>query len=53
MSKLEGKVEYIQGSPFNFYNVEQYYIEENDYDEDGDWVSGGDLWEWTPVVTPE
>lgn len=53
LSTLESSVVYYEGSPFNFYRVEQYYIEENEYDEDGEWVSGGDIWEWTPVTTPE
>lgn len=27
-----------------FYTVTEYYIEENEYDEDGDWVTGGDIY---------
>lgn len=26
-------------------NVTEYYVEENEYDEDGEWISGGDVWE--------
>ena len=34
----------------NGYNVITYdiifYIEQNEYDEDGEWVSGGDVWDF-------
>ena len=32
------------------YSVEEYYIEENEYDEDGEWVSGGDVWDYSPIT---
>ena len=32
-----------------YYLVEEFYIEENEYDEDGDWVSGGDVWQFSPI----
>lgn len=25
-------------------NVTEYYVEENEYDEDDEWLSGGDVW---------
>ena len=31
------------------YSIEEYYIEENMYDEDGDWLSGGDVWDFTQM----
>ena len=31
------------------YNVTEYYVEENEYDEDGDWVAGGDVWEFSKM----
>ena len=38
----------IQKFPSNrVISVNEYYIEENEYDEDGDWISGGDIWEFT------
>lgn len=27
-----------------YYLVEEYYVEESDYDEDGEWIDGGDVW---------
>lgn len=26
------------------YLVKEFYVEENDYDDDGEWISGGDIW---------
>ena len=31
-----------------YYLVEEYFIEENEYDEDGDWISG-DIWEYSEM----
>ncbi|MDD6667769.1 MAG: hypothetical protein PUE58_07450 [Lachnospiraceae bacterium] len=35
------------GSAGTYYLVTEYMIEENDYDEDGEWISGGDIWEFS------
>ena len=32
------------------YNVTEYYVEENEYDEDGEWISGGDVWEISKMM---
>lgn len=32
------------------YNVEEYYIEQNIYDEDGEWVEGGDIWAYSKMT---
>ena len=32
-----------------FYTVTEYYIEENEYDEDGDWVTGGDIYDFSKM----
>ena len=32
-----------------FYNVTEYYIEENEYDEDGDWLTGGDIYDFSEM----
>lgn len=31
-----------------YFDIVEYYIEENDYDEEGEWISGGDIWEFSP-----
>ena len=30
-------------------NVTEYYVEENEYDEDNEWISGGDIWEISEI----
>lgn len=32
-----------------YYLVEEYFIEENEYDEDGEWISGGDIWGYSEM----
>lgn len=32
-----------------YYNVTEYYIEENEYDEDGDWLTGGDIYDFSEM----
>lgn len=32
-----------------FYNVTEYYIEGNEYDEDGDWLTGGDIYDFSEM----
>ena len=32
-----------------YYLVEEFFVEENEYDEDGDWISGGDIWEFSKI----
>lgn len=31
-----------------YFDIVEYYVEENDYDEEGEWISGGDIWEFSP-----
>lgn len=36
--------------PFgSYFSVTEYYVEENEYDEDGEWVAGGDVWDFAPL----
>lgn len=47
LKKFEKKAStyYYQNNGSRFFAVDIYYIEENEYDEDGDIISGGDVWE--------
>lgn len=47
LKKYKGSVEYIRDT-VSFFQVVEYYIEQNEYDEDGEWVSGGDVWDFAP-----
>lgn len=33
----------------DLYEVTEYYVEENEYDEDGEWIDGGGIWEFSPL----
>jgi hypothetical protein len=37
----------LSGSAGTYYLVTEYCVEENEYDEDGEWVSGGDVLEFS------
>lgn len=39
----------FSGGAGAYYLVTEYYVEENEYDEDGDRVSGGDVWEFSKM----
>ncbi|MBD5543745.1 MAG: hypothetical protein HDR01_05775 [Lachnospiraceae bacterium] len=39
----------LSGGAGTYYAVTEYYVEENEYDEDGEWVSGGDVWEFSKM----
>ena len=32
-----------------YFLIEEYMVEENEYDEDGEWTAGGDVWAITPM----
>ena len=53
---LKGYSSYIYSfsSPIStLYNVTEYYVVENEYDEDGEWIDGGDVWAVTPFPSVE
>lgn len=37
------------GNAITCYCVEQYYIEESECDEEGEWIDGGDILDYTPL----
>lgn len=39
----------LSGGAGTYYAVTEYYVEENEYDEDGEWVSGGDVWAFSKM----
>ena len=36
-----------------YFNVKEFYVEENVYDRDGEWISGGDVWEFSEMPIAE
>lgn len=44
----------MSGGAGSYYLVTEYYVEENEYDEDGEWISGGNIWGFSEMpVLPE
>lgn len=33
----------------SLFTVEEFSIQENEYDEDDEWIGGGDIWKFTPM----
>lgn len=44
LSKYVSSIEQEGTTTGTRYRVTEYYIEENAYNEDGEWISGGDIW---------
>ena len=40
----------LSGRAGKYYSVTEYYVEENTYDEDDEWESGGDIWEFSEMT---
>lgn len=41
------------GSAGTYYAITEYYVEENIYNKDGEWVEGGDIWEYSKMPSLE
>ena len=44
LKKYETSIRKLSNHSLSYYKVEEYMIEENEYDEDGEFISGGDIW---------
>lgn len=44
LKEYKSSYERMDGYHAPYYIVEEVYVEENVYDEDGDWIDGGDVW---------
>lgn len=58
LKEYKSSYERMDGYHAPYYIVEEVYVEENIYDEDGEWIEGGDVWEfaedeWTPRIKSE
>ena len=50
LASFESNIRELSGSIGRYYEVTEYMIEENEYDEDGEWCGGGDIWDFTPMT---
>lgn len=49
LKKYESIIWLLSGGAGAYYGIWEYYIEENEYDEDGDWIDGGSIWEFSKM----
>lgn len=49
LKKYESDVRKYKHYNMMCYRVEEYYIAENNYEDDGEWESGGDIWEFSEM----
>ena len=45
LKKYNTEIDEFSSATGTMCNDTEYYVEENEYDEDGEWNSGGDIWE--------
>lgn len=50
LQKYKSSIKELSGGAGTYYLVEEFFIEENSYDEDGEWVEGGDIWEFSKMT---
>lgn len=50
LKKYQSEIKEFSSHGLSFYSVTEYTIEENEYDDDGEWVSGGDVYEFSEMT---
>ena len=50
LQKYKSNIRELSGGVGKYYLIEEYYIEENTYDKDGEWLEGGDIWEFSKII---
>jgi hypothetical protein len=45
LKAYQTEIRQLSGGAGAYYLVAEFYVEENEVDEDGEWLSGGDIWE--------
>ena len=45
LKNFKSEVQRLSGPAGTYFSVTEYCVEENEYDEDGEWIGGGDIWE--------
>lgn len=49
LKDYQSEVVKYEGVCGSIYKVTEYYVEENEYDEDGEFVEGGDVWDYSTM----
>ena len=49
LASFESNIRELSDAVGRYYLVTEFMVEENDYDEDGEWIGGGDDWAFSPM----
>ena len=49
LTQYQTSIVELNGGFGKYYSITEYYVEENEYNEDGEWTSGGDVWKFSKM----
>ena len=49
LKKYQTSIRELSNHGMMYFLIEEYMVVENEYDEDGEWMAGGDVWAITPM----
>ncbi len=49
LKKYKSNIRELSGNLGKYYEITEYYIQENIYDEEGTFIEGGDIWEFSQM----
>lgn len=50
LKNYKSDIHKMSGNIGTLYEVAEYMIEENEYDEENEWISGGDVWDFSDMT---
>ena len=50
LKNYKSDIHKMSGNIGTLYEVTEYMIEENEYDEENEWISGGDVWDFSDMT---
>lgn len=50
LKNYKSDIRKTSGNIGTLYEVTEYVIEENEYDDEGEWISGGDVWDFSDMT---
>lgn len=52
LKNCQSYIREVQGFRGSWYEVEEYYVQENEYDDEvpAEWINGGDIWEFSNMI---
>ncbi len=53
LKKYQSEISKLGGGAGTYYIITEYYVQINEYDEDGDWIGGGDVLDFAEMPQVE